>query len=72
MQGFLANFQIYNTTLTQAQLSDIYNERLDYKPVSTAIIADLWALNGTIKDYANPAAIGIDSGVTFTINYPVQ
>ena len=43
MHGFLTNFQIYNTTLDEAQLSAIYKQGLNYRPVSSAVIANFWA-----------------------------
>ena len=70
LHGFLTNFQIYNTTLTQTQLSAIYNEGLDYKPITNAVIADFWALNGTVNNYANPSASSTNVGVVFTSDYP--
>ncbi len=70
MHGFLTNFQIYNTTLDQAQLSAIYKQGLNYRPVSSAVIANFWALNGTLKNYANPSANSVNNGVIFTSNYP--
>ena len=71
IHGFLANFQIYNTTLDEAQLSSIYKQGLNYRPVSAGVIANFWALNGTIKNYANPSANSVNNGVIFTSNYPM-
>ncbi|MCL4399099.1 LamG domain-containing protein [Candidatus Parvarchaeota archaeon] len=69
LDGFITNFQIYNSTLTQSQIASLYQEGLDYTPVPSTGLAQWWPLNGTIKNYAQNI-IPANNGVVFTSNYP--
>lgn len=63
--GQLANIQIYNTSLSQQQISQLYNEGVLGTPLSANIVA-WYPLGGNGNDYSGYAT----NGQTFNTFYP--
>ena len=64
----MANLQIYDTSLSSAEILAPYQEGIDGAPIRPQNIVGWWPLNGNAQDYSgnnnNNGQIG--SGVTFT------
>ncbi len=50
--GDAANAQVYNVTLTQSQISQLYSEGLSGAPISNAGLVGWWPLDGNANDYS--------------------
>ena len=51
-QGKMANFQVYNFSLTPSQISHIYSEGIGGAPLQATLLAGWWPLNGNVNDYS--------------------
>ena len=56
--GQLANFQIYNTSLTQSQINQLYSEGIAGSPLSANLVA-WYPLDGNANDYSGNGNTGI-------------
>jgi hypothetical protein len=50
--GSIANFQIYNTALSSAQVQTLYQSGIKGSPISGAGLVGWWPLNGNANDYS--------------------
>ncbi|MGC8586862.1 MAG: LamG domain-containing protein [Candidatus Micrarchaeia archaeon] len=50
--GSIANVQIYNTTLTPQEVSQLYYEGISAPPISNSGLVGWWPLNGNANDYS--------------------
>ncbi|VVB77506.1 Concanavalin A-like lectin/glucanases superfamily protein [uncultured archaeon] len=63
--GSVANLQIYNTTLTPAQISSLYGEGVSGMPVTGTGLVGWWPLNGDANDYSGLGNGGSAYGVPY-------
>lgn len=61
----ISNFQIYNTTLSQAEITTLYHEGIGGAPVRPENIVGWWPLNGNPIDYSG----NNDGGTPFFVTY---
>ena len=64
--GQLANVQIYNTSLSQAEITALYHEGIGGAPVDPNHIVGWWPLNGNAQDYSGNGNNGAATAVTYT------
>ncbi len=64
--GSLANIQIYNTSLSQAEITALYDEGIGGAPVRLQNLVGWWPLNGNANDYSGNNNNGVPSAVTYT------
>ncbi len=64
--GSIVNVQVYNDSLTQGQVGQLYDEGMEGMPVLKQNLAGWWPLNGNTKDYSGNNDIGISNSVTYT------
>jgi len=62
--GQIANVQVYNTTLTSAQILKLYQQGVSGVPSSSGIVG-WWPLNGNSKDYSSNNKNGTASNVIY-------
>ena len=65
MNGSISNVQIYNKTLTQNQISLIYNAGIGGAPVFLNSLQAWWPLDGTPLDYSG----NMNDGVSYNVVY---
>ncbi len=65
--GQISNMQIYNTSLSKAQISSLYREGVDDLPPSNKGLVGWWPLNGNANDYSGQGNNGANSGVVYTL-----
>ncbi len=63
MKGFIANIQLYNTTLSTAEVQALYQEGIGGAPVRPQNIVGWWPLNGNLNDYSGNSNDGQAQGV---------
>ena len=63
--GNIADVQIYNTSLTPAQVSQIYQEGINGGPISNAGLVGWWPLNGNATDMSGQGNSGTASSVVY-------
>ena len=64
--GFLANVQVYNTTLSPAAIQYLYREGIGGDPTSLNNLVGWWPLNGNTKDYSGNDNSGVNSNIIYT------
>ena len=67
----LANIQLYNTSLSPAEITALYLEGIGGAPISPQYIVGWWPLNGNAQDYSGNGNNGQinGGGVTFSSSY---
>ncbi|MCL4389368.1 LamG domain-containing protein [Candidatus Marsarchaeota archaeon] len=65
--GLISNVQIYNTTLSAAQISSLYSEGLTGTPIENSGLVGWWPLSGDANNYASIAS-GTSNVVAVTFN----
>ncbi|VVB77326.1 Concanavalin A-like lectin/glucanases superfamily protein [uncultured archaeon] len=65
-QGEISNVQIYNTSLSSAEISAIYHEKIGGAPIRLQNLVGWWQLNGDVNDYGGANLNGQSSGLTFS------
>jgi hypothetical protein len=64
--GSIADVQIYNTTLSAAEIKALYQEGVGGAPIRLQNLAGWWPLNGDARDYSGNGYDGqIVGGVSF-------
>jgi len=69
LQGYLANFQLYNVSLSANQVQALYLEGIGGAPLKLQNLVSWWQLNGDTKDYSGNNNNGVSTAVTFTSQY---
>ena len=70
MVGELANIQIYNTSLTPAEIEELYLEGIGGAPIDLQHLVAWWPLNGNANDYSGNGNNGqINGNVNFVSNW---
>jgi hypothetical protein len=67
--GFMANAQVYNTSLDVNQIQSLYLEGIGGAPVSPQYVVGWWPLNGDTKDYSGGNNNGVPTAITFVSQY---
>ena len=67
--GFIANVQIYNTSLSANEVQALYLEGMGGAPIAPQYLLGWWPLNGNSNDYSGNNNNGAPAGVTFTSQY---
>lgn len=52
ISGYVANLQIYNSTLSAAQIANLYQQGVEGLPISSAKLQGWYTLNGNPNDYS--------------------
>ena len=65
--GQIADVQIYNTALSQSQVSALYANGLSASPIVPANIVGWWLLNGNANDLSGLGNNGIATSVSYAI-----
>ncbi len=65
-QGDIANVQIYNTSLSAAEILALYQEGIGGAPVRPENITEWWPLNGNTNDYGGNNQNGQNMGTGFS------
>ena len=65
MDGYLANVQIYNTSLSSNEITALYDEGIGGAPIDPNNIVGWWPLNGNAQDYSGNGNDGTASGVAW-------
>ncbi len=64
--GTISNVQLYNTSLSQAEVMALYEEGIGGAPLKLQNLVGWWPLNGNANDYSGNNNNGASSGVTYT------
>ena len=67
--GEEANLQLYNTSLSENDLTALYLEGIGGAPIDVQNIVGWWPLNGNTNDYSGNGNSGTATGVTYTGSY---
>ncbi len=67
--GYMANMQMYNSSLSQSQVLQLYNEGIGGAPLNTNSLVGWWPLNGNLKDYSGSGNNG--NGVNSVLFPPI-
>ena len=62
----ISNVQIYNTSLSQAEITALYQEGIGGAPIDPNHIVGWWPLNGNAQDYSGNGNNGVPTAVTYT------
>ena len=69
IQGNMANFQSYNTSLSSAEITALYNEGIGDAPIDLQNLAAWWPLNGNAQDYSGNNNDGTATNVIYTSSW---
>ncbi len=73
LPSYISNVQFYNSTLSQSDISALYQEGIGGAPINLVNLAGWWPLNGNEKDYSgdnlNLQATGISYVNSWTSGY---
>ncbi len=64
--GSIVNVQVYNSTLSTAQVSQLYREGISGGPISDAELTGWWPLDGNANDYSGNGNNGVATNVIYT------
>jgi hypothetical protein len=67
--GYLANVQIYNTSLSANQIQALYLEGIGGAPIDLQHLVAWYPLNGDANDYSGNGNNGVPSNVKFVSNW---
>ena len=69
LNGYIANVQLYNTSLSQSEIQALYLEGIGGAPIRPQNIIGWWPLNGNANDYSGNSNNGQLNGVTFSSSW---
>ena len=69
LNGYIANVQIYNTSLSQSEVTALYQEGIGGAPTNIQNLVGWWPLNGNSNDYSGNGNNGVPTSVTFTSSW---
>lgn len=64
--GYIANIQIYNATLSTSEIQSLYTEGIGGVPVRLDSLIAWWPLNGNPNDYSGNGNNGVPTSVTYS------
>ncbi len=62
----LANFQLYNTSLSQNEITALYDEGIGGHPLAISNLVGWWPLNGDVNDYSGNNHDGQATNIIYT------
>ncbi len=70
-KGYMANVQLYNTSLSTSEILALYQEGIGGAPVRPQNLVGWWPLNGNMNDYSGNNNNGqiVGSGVSYTSSW---
>ncbi len=69
LSGGVSNVQIYNTSLSQAEITALYDEGIGGAPIRPQNLVGWWPLNGNANDYSGNNNNGAATGVTYNSSW---
>jgi len=69
MNGYIANLQIYNTSLSANEIQALYLEGIGGAPIDLRHLVGWWPLNGNANDYSGNGNNGQIHNVNFVSNW---
>ena len=70
MSGMMSNLQVYNASLSQSEITALYQEGIGGAPIDLQHLVGWWPLNGNAHDYSGNNNNGqTNGGVVFTANW---
>ncbi len=69
VNGILADIQLYNTSLSNNAVSEIYNQGIGGVPIDLYDLVGWWPLNGNANDYSGNSNSGTSSNVVYNSNW---
>ena len=69
ISGYMANVQVYNTSLSPSAVNTLYAEGIGGAPIDLNHLVGWWPLNGNANDYSGNGNNGVPTGVTFTSSW---
>jgi outer membrane protein assembly factor BamB len=63
--GYIADIQLYNTSLSASQIQQLYQEGIGSAPISSAGLVGWWPLNGNANDYSGNNYVGIPHNINY-------
>ena len=67
--GSISNVQIYNTSLSQSEITALYQEGIGGAPIDPTHIVGWWPLNGNVQDYSGNNNNGVPSNIVYTSSW---
>ncbi len=67
--GLISNVQVYNASLSQAEITALYDEGIGGAPVKPQNVTGWWPLNGNAQDYSGDLNNGVANSVTYTSSW---
>jgi hypothetical protein len=67
--GMITNVQIYNTSLSQPEITALYQEGIGGAPTNIQNLVGWWPLNGNSNDYSGNGNNGVPTNVIFTSSW---
>jgi len=69
LNGYIANVQIYNTSLSANDIQALYQEGIGGAPIDLQHLVGWWPLNGNANDYSGNGNNGAMNNVNFVSNW---
>ena len=69
MNGYVANLQFYNTSLSANEIQALYLEGIGGAPIDLQNLVGWWPLNGNANDYSGNGNNGVPTNVIFVSNW---
>ena len=63
--GFISNVQVYNTSLSQSEVTALYQEGIGGAPIDPTHVVGWWPLNGNAQDYSGNNNQGTATAVSY-------
>ncbi len=67
--GMISNVQIYNASLDQNSIIDLYQEGIGGVPIDLQNLQDWWPLNGNANDYSGNGNNGVPANMAYTSSW---
>ena len=67
--GSVSNVQVYNTSLSQPEITALYQEGIGGAPTNIQNLVGWWPLNGNAKDYSGNNNNGVPTNVIYTSSW---
>ncbi len=67
--GQITNVQLYNTSLSQPEITALYHEGIGGAPVDIQNLVGWWPLDGNSNDYSGNGNNGVPTNVVYTSNW---
>ncbi len=68
-QGNMADFQVYNTSLSANGIETLYLEGIGGTPIDLRNLVGWWPLNGNANDYSGNGNNGVENSISYSANW---